>query len=282
MRKDNIHSVGQFLKSNRENAKISVREMSSRTKIRIAQIIDLENDEFAKLPSITYVMGFVKSICAVLGIDSKVPLEILQQHIDRQEYPLKEEFIKQSIPKLSFEQKSLFLKKSALLLVALPVIALIFYLAFKANGEKRKELAVVKSKLNQQSAKEITRIEPIKLESSKPAKLAMINISIVAVGGASWMAYKIDEQPIVKFTLQKGRNLKFKGQKIRLLIGNYKALRILRDSVEVVIKNKSKSLTANLIFPENLEKEYKAPFFVFTDDGAVFTRKQYKEKRGDI
>ena len=64
-------SVGTLLRKIRENKNISIEEIAQKTKININVLRSLEKDELEKLPSKTYVKGFVRSYARTIGLDSE-------------------------------------------------------------------------------------------------------------------------------------------------------------------------------------------------------------------
>lgn len=76
-------SVGSTLRQAREHSGMSVSEVSSRIKFAPRQIEALEADDFAQLPEIAFVRGFVRSYARLLMLDEEVLLGALPQSITR-------------------------------------------------------------------------------------------------------------------------------------------------------------------------------------------------------
>ncbi|MEC8882780.1 MAG: helix-turn-helix domain-containing protein [Pseudomonadota bacterium] len=62
--------VGKYLKKHRVNYKISIEELSKITKIRIENIIAIEESEKSIHIPQTYYRGYIKSYCKFFGIDA--------------------------------------------------------------------------------------------------------------------------------------------------------------------------------------------------------------------
>ena len=108
-------------------------------------------------------------------------------------------------------------------------------------------------------------------------------ILISAIKGDSWIAFKVDQKPVVRFILKKGNQLKLDGSKIRLTIGNATAVDVKKNGFHVELSGFLKGSTAYLIYPEKLREIYKPPFFVFDEkEGTAFTQKQFQELNKDI
>jgi cytoskeleton protein RodZ len=72
-------SIGQYLRRKREEKGYSLKVISQQTKIHISLLESLEADEFEKLPSKTYVKGFIRSTCKILGSEPSEALELLEK-----------------------------------------------------------------------------------------------------------------------------------------------------------------------------------------------------------
>lgn len=70
-------TIGQLIRKKREEKGLSLKVISQQTKIHIGLLEYLENDQIEKLPSKTYVRGFVKSTCKILSIDQELALHLL-------------------------------------------------------------------------------------------------------------------------------------------------------------------------------------------------------------
>ena len=64
-------TVGSILRAAREEKSVSLDELAATTRIRLSFLRDLEKDEFERLPSSVYVVGFISLICDALGIDPR-------------------------------------------------------------------------------------------------------------------------------------------------------------------------------------------------------------------
>jgi cytoskeletal protein RodZ len=80
--KTESQTIGQIIKESRENKNLSLKVISQQTKIHIGLLEHLENDALDKLPSKTYVRGFVKSTAKILGINQAKALDILEKTYD--------------------------------------------------------------------------------------------------------------------------------------------------------------------------------------------------------
>jgi len=76
-------SIGELLRKRREERGLTLKTISQQTKVHMALLEHLENNELAKLPSKTYVRGFVKSAAKILSIDQEYALNILEATYNR-------------------------------------------------------------------------------------------------------------------------------------------------------------------------------------------------------
>jgi cytoskeleton protein RodZ len=84
-------TIGQLLRNKREERGLNLKTISQQTKIHMGLLEHLENDDLAKLPSKTYVRGFVKSAAKILNINQEEALDALESTYDRGRKSLKVE-----------------------------------------------------------------------------------------------------------------------------------------------------------------------------------------------
>lgn len=72
-------TIGQSLKDERQNRRISLERMAEVTHIRLDYLEALENDQFDVLPSAAYVRGFIKAYTQYVAIESKPYLALLRR-----------------------------------------------------------------------------------------------------------------------------------------------------------------------------------------------------------
>ena len=86
-------NVGKILRARRESLGLSIKEVSSRLKIKDSDIISLEKNDYLALKPELYLYGFVKSYATILKIDDKEVAQYLGQvpkrcNIQNKEYQL--------------------------------------------------------------------------------------------------------------------------------------------------------------------------------------------------
>jgi len=164
-----LETLGEFLRYHREQKLISLEELSMKTKIRIQQLVNLEQNNFMELPNAVYLKGFIKSICNELDVNVDLALNYLNENTiaetaieDALEFltPGKE------IKKLPFDFK--FFDRSKIkvnqkLLVA-SVVAIAIGGSFIGNfriSTKKAEPAIVHKKMNFIEAKKLVQTDAV-------------------------------------------------------------------------------------------------------------------------
>lgn len=78
---DESLTIGRLIKIKREEKNLSLKVISQQTKIHIGLLENLEADQFDKLPSKTYVRGFIKSTSKILNMDQELAHTYLIWHM---------------------------------------------------------------------------------------------------------------------------------------------------------------------------------------------------------
>ncbi|PIK13887.1 helix-turn-helix domain-containing protein [Halobacteriovorax sp. JY17] len=72
-------TIGEFLRSAREERNLSLKVISQHTKISVTILENIENNTFENLPSKAYVIGFVKSYSKTINLDEAECLKLLNE-----------------------------------------------------------------------------------------------------------------------------------------------------------------------------------------------------------
>lgn len=78
MIENTAHDIGTILKSQREKLGYSLQDAAQHTRIRLASLESIENNQFSDLPGQVYVTGFIKVYASYLGVDSAALLKQLE------------------------------------------------------------------------------------------------------------------------------------------------------------------------------------------------------------
>lgn len=285
-RNNNFENIGALIQHYREKKNISIRELSSQTKIRIKIIEDIEKNNYSELPSRVYVTGFLKTICKVLEINEQEVLFLLDFS------PVKKEqmYLKKVRMPFNFQighalyfkrnKKKISLVATIVFLVAVIISTVIFFKEVMPNYtrianntaevQRKKTYSIV---IKPKASVEIASKKVI--ESTQEEKVVL---GLYAQKGDSWIAYKVDSNKIIKFVLKKNRSLKLEGRQIRIVVGNPAAIKFLKNGNDYAVNLNQENSALHLVFPEVLREKYKPPFFVFNNlDGTVLTKRQHEE-----
>jgi cytoskeleton protein RodZ len=74
---DESMTIGRLIRTKREEKGLSLKVISQQTKIHMGLLECLEADQIDKLPSKTYVRGFIKSTSKILNMDQEFALHLL-------------------------------------------------------------------------------------------------------------------------------------------------------------------------------------------------------------
>lgn len=72
-------SVGELLKSERLKHRLSLEETAKRSRIRVAYLEALEDNQFQLLPAATFVKGYIKAYSRLFGFDAQPLLALLRR-----------------------------------------------------------------------------------------------------------------------------------------------------------------------------------------------------------
>ena len=78
-----MKTIGEILKSARVSRKLTLTDLSRLTKISLITLKALEKNQFVKLPSATYVQGFIKNYAQAVGLDPAKTLAVFKRDYDR-------------------------------------------------------------------------------------------------------------------------------------------------------------------------------------------------------
>ena len=78
-----MKTIGEILKTARVSRKLTLTDLSRLTKISLATLKALEKNQFVKLPSSTYIQGFIKNYAQAVGLDPAKTLAVFKRGYDR-------------------------------------------------------------------------------------------------------------------------------------------------------------------------------------------------------
>jgi len=246
---DDRESLGKYLKRERENRKLSLREVSKQIKVREPFLRAFEEDRRDLLPSVTYVKGFLSAYAKYLGLDSN-------EIILRYEAVSKSEPIIR--PEVLPRKRMLWHPKYLWTIGGVIIVGFIaLYLLLSPSQPP------VVPPAPEPEAKATIAQPPSPPVSEKPSALAEKGISLdIKAVERTWVAIQIDGQPVREATFQPGESFTFRAAKrIDLVLGNAGGL----------------DMTFNERRLEKIGKSGEVVTVVFTPQGVETTRRELPE-----
>jgi cytoskeletal protein RodZ len=204
---DERESLGKYLKRERENRKISLKEVSKQIKVREPFLRAVEEDRHDLLPSVTYVKGFLSAYAKYLGLDSNEV--ILRYEAESKGEPvIRSEVSPQK--RMQWDPKYLWVI-GGVIIVGLVVLILLL-------SPSQPPVVPLPPK---PEAKE-TIAQPPPPVSEKPSALSEKGISLdIKAVERTWVAIQIDGQPVREATFEPGESFTYRAAKrIELVVGN--------------------------------------------------------------
>src|SRR5581483_12269072 len=118
-----MRTVGKILKEARIDRLLSLEEVEKQTKIRKELLEALENDDYSKLPPLTFIQGFIKNYGKFLNLDTNKLLAIFRRDYEASKHP---DLVLESFKK-PIKQQKLFLTPTRLLWTIIILVILGFF-----------------------------------------------------------------------------------------------------------------------------------------------------------
>lgn len=237
-------SLGRYLKREREFRNLSLGEASKITKVKVPILKAIEEDQYASLPSPTYVKGFLLSYAKYIGLD---PDDVLLRY----ESGLRGRPVMETEPpsekKISWNIKYLWVAGGA---IAVSLLASYFLFLHPSRPPMKSvsEKPVFEKPISEESKSEAPPLPspPISATASTPEEKPFF-LQLKAIE-RTWVRIQINGQPENEMTLKPGETIAHQGlDRIRLLVGNAGGLDITFDGKSLERFGKSGEV-ANLTF----------------------------------
>jgi cytoskeletal protein RodZ len=75
---EKVNTVGELLKSKRQDKKLSLEEVNKHTKLSVEVLQSIEQDDFGSFESEIYLKGFLRNYAKYLGLDVDHVLQLLE------------------------------------------------------------------------------------------------------------------------------------------------------------------------------------------------------------
>lgn len=240
-------SLGKYLKRERENRKVSLKEVSKQIKVREPFLRAVEEDRRDLLPSVTYVKGFLSAYAKYLGLDSNEV--ILRYEAESKIEPIIR-------PELPPEKRMLW--NSKYLWTIGGVIIVGFIVLYLLLSPSQPPVVPLPPKPEPQKTIPPPPLPPV---SEKPSVLEEKGISLaVKAVERTWVAIQIDGQTVREATFQPGENFTYRATKrIELVLGNAGGLDIVFNERRLEKFGKSGEVVTVIFTPQGVETKHREP-----------------------
>jgi cytoskeletal protein RodZ len=238
---DERESLGKYLKRERENRKLSLKEVSKQIKVREPFLRAVEEDRRDLLPPVTYVKGFLSAYAKHLGLDSN-------EVILRYEAESKGEAIQR--PEVLPQKRMLWSPKYLWTIGGVIIVGfIILYLVLSPS-----QPPVVPPAPKPEAKKTIAQPSSPPV-SEKPSALAEKGISLdIKAVERTWVAIQIDGQPVREATFQPGESFTYRAEKrIELILGNAGGLDMTFNERRLEKVGKSGEVVTVIFTPQGVE-----------------------------
>lgn len=233
-------SLGKYLKRERELKKVSLREVTKKTRIREHLLVAIEEDQWNLLPSTTYVRGFLLSYAKYLGLD---PHEVLLRY----ETVLKGEPVIRS--ETQSPKRGIWNSKQAWVIgggIALSLIVSYFFYPSRPiidpPSSKRESQELLPSTPSPQ------RSAPTPVTGENPFSLRLKAVE------ETWVRIQVDGQPEKEMTFKPGEEGAYRAlNRIYLIVGNAGGLDLIFNEKPMERFGKSGEVVTLTFTPQGVE-----------------------------
>ena len=239
---DEMESLGKYLKKERENRKISLKEVAKNIKVREQFLRSVEEDRHDLLPSPTYVKGFLSAYAKYMGLD---PNEVILRYenflkgepVPRQEVPSEE--------KILWSSKYLW-GIGGIIVVGVVASYFLFFGLSKPSIEPVSPKPEVKETPHRTPPPQAARKPSIPEE--KPIVLQLKAVE------RTWVSVQVDDQREQDITLQPGEGISYRAMKrIQLVVGNAGGLDLTFNDKGLEKFGKSGEVVTLIVTPQGVE-----------------------------
>ena len=236
-------SFGRYLQAIRLEKKISLEKISAHTRIGLANLLLIEQEDIDALPAEVFVKGFLRSFAGAIGADGDEAVRRYESRLNVvQKIAVSEEFIGRSAPRMWWK-----LLLSVVVLAGIIGIS-IFGVAFfhsqpdSAASHDQKIPSGISQSADSSKHQEVDA-------SAKTARAGAekLVLKVTAVED-TWLKIIVDDKESTEYELSTGDKLELEATAgFNLLIGNSAGLKILLNDKPVFLSGKSgEVVTINL------------------------------------
>ena len=236
-------SFGRYLQAIRLEKKISLEQISAQTRIGIANLTLIEQEDHENLPAEVFVKGFLRSFAEAIGADGDEAIRRYETRLNVvQKIAVSDNFIGKSAPNMWWK-----LLIAMVLLTGIIVVSIFGIAYFKEQnkpGHSPKDRAAVEN-AQKAGAPEVQDTEQAAKSGGEVAEKMLLKITAVE---DTWLKVIVDEKDSTEYNLSPGDKVELEAiSGYNLLIGNSGGLNIIFNDKPVQIPGKSgEVVTINL------------------------------------
>ena len=236
-------SFGRYLQAIRLEKKISLENISAQTRIGVANLLLIEQEDIEGLPAEVFVKGFLRSFAGAIGADGDEAVRRYESRLNVvQKIAVSEDFIGKSAPRMWWK-----LLLSIVLLggiVGISIFGVAFFNSQPDSGISHEQKISTDISQPTDSPKHAEGDASTKAARTGAEKLVL---KVTAVED-TWLKIIVDEKESTEHTLTSGEKLELEATAgFNLLIGNSAGLKITLNDKPVSLSGKSgEVVTINL------------------------------------
>jgi cytoskeletal protein RodZ len=250
-----MDSIGEYLRTAREERKIPIAQIARDTKINERYLMAMESGDFTVMPATPYIKGFVKIYAEYLGLDPRPLLEQLAQDqtdVSKSAYPVEVEAAASAIP----------WKKIMLGIAAVAVIAAVGHsflnIVRSCEGKHKRRIETSSEELETLPIPVVPTLRPTTaLLEATPAVIEEPRKKLTARAKETvWMKVYADGALLFQGTIRKGKEESWTAREtFDLRIGKPRSIELALDGK--VIKDFNSKEAQNLL----IDKDRKMIFY---------------------
>ncbi len=214
--------LGEYLRKHREDAGLTLKEISSITRIRCEYLKALEAEEYEKIPGEVYVRGYIKAFLQTLSID---PSEAIRLYAEQKEAAL----AAQTPPPAQAPRSFWTVIPTHVLYPALLLLLIVPLLFFVS---RRTDTVPPVIEAEQKGDSKIDRVVTILQNPVAPAEADYTNKHVLEIEAVedTWIYLRIDDSLTYSLILEPGQKRIWTGDRgFYLKIGNAGGIRLTYD-----------------------------------------------------
>ena len=236
-------SFGRYLQAIRLEKKISLEKISAQTRIGLANLLLIEQEDIERLPAEVFVKGFLRSFADAIGADGDEAVGRYESRLNIvQKTAFSEDFIGKSPPRMWLK-----LVISLILLGSIATVSIIGIAFFQHQPETNQQPGQAVSADPSQAAdtRKHQEVDSRAKTASSVAEKLLLKVTALE---DTWLKVIIDEKDSSEHTLTAGDTLELDATSgFNLLIGNSGGVKILFNDKPVSLSGKSgEVVTINL------------------------------------